>query len=402
MRSKSKSVEQRSNLPGFTLVELLVVIAIIATLLAILLPSLSSAREAAKSLKCLANLRDQLNACVAYAQEDRTEQLVPVHPRFLSAPASIGPFYAGSYLVSARLAYGGKSGRHDYEGEIHALGPVQTPDGISVGPDPGTGYARYSTGNGVGPATRPLNRYLYKSGFQDLQGSELSIMRGDEQLQLDAFKCPSDVGYESGKDGGGPYGHGVYMGIAEWHSRPISFYDAVGSSYGVDSLVLPAYELSTIVGLGPWLRPFSQITQPSQTTLLKETKGFLAELWNTHPQNYFYEPGDAGNKQLYTWGNHGKVRRHNVGFCDGHAEPILYEISDDVVLEPDQYVHTGEFDLRGGKVDQVRPNGSHPNGMPLTVGGGALGIGTVVRRGDNWQNHCFPSPPTYTTWGSGP
>ena len=56
---------------GFTLIELLVVIAIIAILAAILFPVFASAREKARSTKCLNNLKQLATAFTMYVNDNR-------------------------------------------------------------------------------------------------------------------------------------------------------------------------------------------------------------------------------------------------------------------------------------------------------------------------------------------
>ena len=59
------------NRRNFTLIELLVVIAIIAILASMLLPALNKAREAAKSIKCVSNLKQVGQAQALYGNDHK-------------------------------------------------------------------------------------------------------------------------------------------------------------------------------------------------------------------------------------------------------------------------------------------------------------------------------------------
>jgi prepilin-type N-terminal cleavage/methylation domain-containing protein/prepilin-type processing-associated H-X9-DG protein len=85
------SIRRSSTTRGFTLIELLVVIAIISVLAAILFPVFAQAREKARAISCVSNLK-QIGLGLYQYSQDADEQLPPAWIGYDAAPAKSVPF----------------------------------------------------------------------------------------------------------------------------------------------------------------------------------------------------------------------------------------------------------------------------------------------------------------------
>lgn len=261
---------------GFTLIELLVVISIIVLLMSILLPALSGAREQAKQVKCLANLKQIGVAMLCYFVDER--DWFPFEKRNEVLPGLVQPALHGFH-------YGGHPGRQDYPGS-----------------EQWWGYVNESFRDT--PGGRPFNQYLYP-GLP-----RWDIPPDDPQFEIvrrmPVYECPSDDG-------------GFWMFETGDNPNCRSLYWFSGNSYDCNYHFPRNWAAARFADDVPsrWLQRANaflriQLQKFSGTFIIIFEDPFDSAQWNRIPR--------AG------W--HRKWNRHNLLFLDGHAANLLTNTAD--------------------------------------------------------------------------
>jgi len=294
-----------SRYDAFTLVELLVVIGIIALLIGILMPALGKARESARQVQCLSNMRQLSLAVISFANE---------HKGWM--PGRAGMSVLG-YVGSDQVEPGGAATSADTSSDWIAWHRVK---------DPVLGTTTGVTAGAVG------DQNITYSALAKYLGAKL-IQHGspEEANQVNAsldsvFRCPSDNlpqrnNYTS-QSGVAVYRYSYSMN--DMYGNPIQGIpkDQDGNTYEKNA----RYGGSTFTG------KYASIRTPSEKILFVcEDEQTLddgvfkpaPDQWKTSKVNMVaarHRLKRASARSALQQAQQNTDSFGNVGFCDGHGE----------------------------------------------------------------------------------
>ncbi len=183
----------------FTLIELLVVIAIIAILASMLLPALSKARDKAKSIACVNNLKTMSLACTMYS-DDFEDWIIPsrltknngsIWYNLLTPPAD-SAFGAGTYLPGTVFSNKKQNTIWSCPSEPRPLGDHSLKTGEFT-------YAQYSLNGYISgyPGASDNRNLMYRRAQLPYPGKTFAIADSSCTASF-VFSYVRDMGYRHG------------------------------------------------------------------------------------------------------------------------------------------------------------------------------------------------------------
>lgn len=271
---------------ALTLLEVVVISCALMVVMVSIAPVLAAARQRGKDVVCLQNLRRISQASIVYSGADPANHAIPVSP--VEVHPTIGISSVFSELPA--YAYGGKSG-------------------VGSGSSSNIVTSTFGPNFDMNSANRPLNRVLFRDSFGGVSprpGSSGVKWYPDANLELDAYRCPSDSGFT---------GLHVHDG---WEQSRLSSYDYFGTSYAAN-VFWTAFEVTnaTLMSNSPYLHSLDRIVDPARTIAYLENNGRSA--WRAAPDLCpSIDPADYLIGEAGGW--HGKAWQFQTAFIDGHVK----------------------------------------------------------------------------------